>query len=105
MHQGKRAVLMPFAQLKQAAGCLRCIAHPQRLRIIDILLYGGERTVGEVAALCRLPQPATSEHLRQMSARGFLGKERRGRCVYYYVLEKQLESILQCIRTRYGKEI
>jgi DNA-binding MarR family transcriptional regulator len=104
MPQNEGKALMPFARLREAAGCLRCIAHPHRLRIIDILL-SGEHTVGEVAALCRLPQPATSEHLRQMSARGFLGKERRRRCVYYYVREKQLESILQCIRNRYGKEI
>ena len=95
--------LLPASVLKEAAECLRCIAHPQRLRIIDLLL-SDEYTVGQIAEECGMLQPATSEHLRLMSNKGFLKKEKRKTCMYYTVSEDQLKNILDCIRKKYVKE-
>lgn len=91
--------LMPLEYLKDAAECLKCIAHPQRIRIIEILLQGNF-SVEEIAALCELSQPATSGHLRLMEAKGLLTSERSGRTVYYSVAEPHLKGILDCIRAR-----
>lgn len=93
---------MPFDQLKQAAECLKCAAHPHRLRIIEILFLG-EFTVDEIAALCELSQPATSGHLRLMEAKGLLSSERFGRTVYYSIAEPQLKGIIDCVRGRYNQ--
>jgi len=95
--------LISWDHLQRAAECLKCIAHPMRLRIIE-LLHSGEYSVGELSRECGLNQPATSEHLRLMSAHGLLGKERRNRRMYYHILDVQLEGILECIHKRYGKE-
>lgn len=86
--------------LAQAAECLRVLAHAHRLRIIQLLL-GGEYTVGELAEACELPKAMTSEHLRLMQRCGFLDSEKRGRHVYYRVVEPHLASILQCIEARF----
>lgn len=93
------ADLIPLDQLKNAAECLKCTAHPHRLRIIDILFLG-KFTVDEIASLCELSQPATSGHLRLMEAKGLLSSERIGRTVYYAVAEPQLKGILECIKGR-----
>ena len=87
--------------LEQAADCLRIMAHPVRLRIVDILMQG-DFPVHEIAAMCDLPAHQTSEHLRLLQGRGFLESRRDGRTVYYRIASPQLPSLLRCIRKTCG---
>jgi DNA-binding transcriptional ArsR family regulator len=86
--------------LGQAAECLRVLAHPHRLRMIQMLL-AGEYSVGELAESCELPTAMASEHLRLMQRCGFLTAEKDGRKVFYRVVEPHLKSIMHCIETRF----
>ena len=43
-------------QLGEAAECLKAMAHPQRLRILQMLLHR-RFTVGEIAEACAVPSP------------------------------------------------
>lgn len=90
------------AGLRQAAECLRTLAHPSRLQIVQLLLTGRAFTVGELAEHCGLTQPVTSEHLRLLQRCGFLHNERQGRQVYYQVCEPHLADLMNCIRVRFG---
>ena len=87
--------------LGQAAECLRTLAHPHRLRMVQMLLQG-DYTVGELAAACDLPSPMASEHLRLMQRCGFLTSEKEGRKVFYRVAEPHLKNILKCVEDRFG---
>lgn len=87
--------------LRQAAECLRLLAHPHRLRMIQMLLQG-RYTVGELADACSITSPVASEHLRLMQRCQFLESVRDGRKVYYRVLEPHLKNILECIEGRFG---
>jgi DNA-binding transcriptional ArsR family regulator len=87
--------------LAQAAECLRALAHPHRLRMIQMLLQG-DYTVGELADACELPSAMASEHLRLMQRCGFLTSEKEGRKVYYRVCEPHVQSILNCVENRFG---
>ncbi|MCA9255382.1 MAG: winged helix-turn-helix transcriptional regulator [Candidatus Omnitrophica bacterium] len=93
--------LLPMEALEQAAECLRTLAHPHRLRIVQMLL-AGEYTVGELAEACGIASHVASEHLRLMKDRGLLGCERDGRCMYYHVAEDGLTSIMNCVEKRFG---
>jgi DNA-binding transcriptional ArsR family regulator len=86
--------------LGQAAECLKVLAHPHRLRMIQMLL-AGEYTVGELAEACELPNAMASEHLRLMQRCGFLMSEKNGRKVFYRVTEPHLANILRCIEERF----
>ncbi len=86
--------------MSRAAACLRTIAHPHRLRMIQMLL-GDEYTVGELARACGIAPHAASEHLGRMRDRGLLQSERRGREVYYQIAEQGLASIMSCIENRF----
>lgn len=88
---------MPLEHLRSAAECLKCVAHPHRLRIVEIL-FQGKFSVDEIAGLCELSQPATSGHLRLMEGKGLLKSSRSGRMVYYTVAEPRLEGIIDCVR-------
>lgn len=93
--------LTTLGALEQAAECLRTIAHPHRLRMIQMLLQG-RFTVGELAEACGIPSPMASEHLRLMQRCGLLRNEREGRKAYYQIAEPHLAHIMACIEGRFG---
>lgn len=96
------ANLVPLERLEMAAECLRTLAHPHRLRIVEMLLRG-RYTVGELAEACEIPSHMTSEHLRLMQRCGFLNSEKEGRFRYYTIAEPHLQEIMQCIQNKFGK--
>lgn len=87
--------------LGQAAECLRTLAHPHRLRMVQMLLQA-DFTVSQLAEACQLPSAMASEHLRLMQRCGLLDSERDGRRVFYRVAEPHLQHILNCIEARFG---
>jgi DNA-binding transcriptional ArsR family regulator len=93
--------LTSLESLGQAAECLRALAHPHRLRMIQMLLQA-EFPVAALARACEIPPAMASEHLRLMQRCGFLAAERRSRQVFYRVSEPHLASILACIEHRFG---
>jgi DNA-binding transcriptional ArsR family regulator len=94
--------LTDLDSLGQAAECLKVLAHPHRLRMIQMLLQA-PFTVGELAEACEIPSAMASEHLRLMQRCGFLDAERDGRKVYYQVTEPHLAQILGCIESRFAQ--
>ena len=82
--------------MSEAAECLRTIAHPHRLRILQILTQG-EHPVGALAEACELPSAMMSEHLRLMQRCHLLDSRREGRNVYYFIVEPHVTAILQCL--------
>lgn len=101
MSDATKVKLTSLEALGQAAECLRALAHPHRLRMIQMLL-GGKFTVGELAEACEIPSHMASEHLRLMQRCGFLKPEKDGRCVYYAVAEPHLANIMACVEARFG---
>jgi DNA-binding transcriptional ArsR family regulator len=93
--------MIELEALEKAAECLRTIAHPHRLRMIQLLLEH-RYTVGELAEACEIQSHMASEHLRLMKHCGLLEPEREGRKTYYRIVEPHLEGIMQCIRSRFG---
>jgi DNA-binding transcriptional ArsR family regulator len=93
--------LLSLEALSQAAECLKVLAHPHRLRMIQMLL-AGRYTVGELADACSIPSHMASEHLRLMQRCGFLSSTKEGRRAYYEIAEPHLAQILACIEERFG---
>lgn len=97
----KAPTLTDLAALEQAAECLKTLAHPHRLRMVQMLLQG-RYTVGELAEACGIPSHMASEHLRLMQRCGFLTSEKEGRKAYYQIAEPHLANIMGCIEARFG---
>jgi DNA-binding transcriptional ArsR family regulator len=97
----KATRLIEMAALEQAAECLKTLAHPHRLRICEMLLQG-EFTVGELAEACEIKSHVASEHLRLMKDRGLLDCDRRGRRIYYRIIESGLAALMGCVESRFG---
>lgn len=97
----KLRALTSLGALAQAAECLKTIAHPHRLRMIQMLLHG-RYTVGELAEACGIPSHMASEHLRLMQRCGLLNSEKDGRKAYYAIAEPHLANIMTCVEARFG---
>ena len=88
--------------LNAAAECLRILAHPHRLRMVQMLLQD-EYTVGELAEACGIASHMASEHLRLMQRCGFLDSVKDGRCRYYHIVEPHLANIMECVEKRFDR--
>ncbi len=93
--------LIDLEVMAQAAECLRTLAHPVRLRMVQMLLQNSY-TVGELAKACEVANHMASEHLRLMQRCGFLSRRKEGRFTYYEVAEPHLQDIMDCIVGRFG---
>jgi DNA-binding transcriptional ArsR family regulator len=98
----KSPVLTPLDALAEAAECLKTLAHPRRLRMVQMLLRG-RYTVGELAEACGIPSHMASEHLRLMQRCGLLTSEKDGRKAYYRSAEPHLANIMACVEARFGQ--
>jgi len=85
------------ARIERAAAILKTVAHPLRLRIVE-LLESGEKSVNELRDLLGVTQPLTSQHLSQMRMRGVLGSRRKGTLVYYSIANPDVVKVIHCIR-------
>jgi len=90
-------VQVETAQLQKAAEILKTVAHPVRLRIIDILEQG-ERSVNELSRLLNTAQPYTSQQLNLMKSKGILASRRDGNLMYYRVAHPSVVKVIHCVR-------
>jgi DNA-binding transcriptional ArsR family regulator len=97
----KTAKLTPLGALEQAAECLKTLAHPHRLRMVQMLLRD-RYTVGELAEACGIRGHMASEHLRLMQRCELLNSAKDGRKAYYGIAEPHLANIMACIERRFG---
>jgi DNA-binding transcriptional ArsR family regulator len=93
--------LTSWEGLGEAAECLKTLAHPHRLRMVQLVLQG-RYSVGELAEACGIPSHMASEHLRLMQRCGLMNAVKEGRTVYYTVAEAHLARIMACIEARFG---
>ena len=77
---------------------LRCLGHPVRLAILDLLGRRGELTVTEIYEALGIEQAVCSQHLTLMRDRGILEHRKDGVNVHYSVGEPRALQILACIR-------
>lgn len=89
---------------KQLAAILGCLGQPTRLEILKLLAHVSKdpdapgMPAGEIAAALRLAPPTLSFHLKDMTLRGLLKQQRRGRVVYYRAeLDLLLETLAQVV--------
>ena len=82
-------------EAERLAAALRVLADPARLRLLSILGAhpNGEACVCELTAPIGLSQPTVSHHLKVLADAGLVGREKRGRWVYFWVLPEPLELL------------
>jgi ArsR family transcriptional regulator len=88
--------------LENMAECLKVLAHPTRLKIIDILSKGGSFPVYCLAEICKKPHNQICAHLRLMKKCDIVGSKRKAKTVFYFINCDQIENLLKCMENKFN---
>jgi DNA-binding transcriptional ArsR family regulator len=83
---------------------LRAIANPRRRAMLE-LVWDGERSAGEIAALSGLTKPATSQHLRVLREAGLVRVRVAGNQRLYRSDTVRLEELRQALDAFWGERL
>lgn len=90
--------LVDASAVEDTANVLRCLGHPLRLRILDLLERAGEATVTEIYEALGVEQAVASQHLTTMRDKGILARRKDGVHVYYGIGDERALKVLACVR-------
>ncbi len=79
------------------AELFQALAHPTRIRILE-LLVGGERAVQDIQSALGLTQPVASQHLAVLRARLVVTVRREGTASYYDLRSPRIADLLAAAR-------
>ena len=82
----------------------RALAHPVRIRILEILVRG-DHTVQELQDALGLIQPIVSQHLAVLRHRGIVATEKQGVTVRYALRDPAVGELLDVARRLFGNHL
>lgn len=77
---------------------LKAIAHPLRLKILEVL-RAGELNVGEIEEAAQIGQPALSQQLGVLRKAGLVETRKEAKLVFYRLGEENLAEIADLIES------
>jgi DNA-binding transcriptional ArsR family regulator len=89
---------LPTALVDNTARVLKCLGHPLRLLILDLLDRAGEATVTEIHEGLGVEQAIASQHLTNMRDKGILVRRKEGVNVFYAIGDERALKVLACVR-------
>ncbi|MFC7788165.1 ArsR/SmtB family transcription factor [Microbacterium sp. MAHUQ-60] len=91
----------PLYEVK--AGLFKGLAHPIRIRILEVLSTVPEATVTELLHAVELEPSHLSQHLAVLRRNRLVVSERRGSLVHYRLAYPQVADLLRVARTLLGE--
>jgi len=82
----------------------RALAHPVRIRILEILVRGG-RTVQELQETLSLGQPIVSQQLAVLRTHGIVATEKKGASVRYTLRDGLVGELLDVARRIFNNQL
>ncbi len=82
---------------ERASNCIKALAHPIRLKIIEALRKG-EKSVSEIEDFCgNCSQSNISQHLSLMKLKGIIKSSKKGNHVFYSISKKDIYKALDLL--------
>ena len=82
----------------------RALAHPTRIRMLEILVRG-ERTVQELQEALALSQPVVSQQLAVLRSQGIVSAQKEGLSVRYALRDPLVGALLDVARTIFDNRL
>lgn len=93
-HRGSSVRGLDDRAAAELAERFKLLSDPHRLRIVYILVEGGEMCVNEIAEALASSESATSHQLRNLRLAGFVRSRRQGREMFYSVADSHIRLLL-----------
>jgi DNA-binding transcriptional ArsR family regulator len=84
-------------RIDKAAYVLKAVAHPLRIKIIQMLNDNKELNVSTIYKNLNAEQSLISHHLINMRDKGILDIRRSGKNIYYFLVDTAVADVIQCI--------
>jgi DNA-binding transcriptional ArsR family regulator len=84
-------------RIEKAAYVLKAVAHPLRIKIIQMLNENKELNVSTIYKNLNAEQSLISHHLINMRDKGILDIRRSGKNIYYFLVDNAISEIIECI--------
>ncbi len=94
---------LDIKHVQKAAGVLKSIAHPVRLRIIETLAQSKDCSVTKLCAQLKEEQAIVSKHLANLKRAGLVESRTDCNFRYYFIKNRNILNILDCIRKTCAK--
>lgn len=91
----------PLYEVK--AGLFKGLAHPIRIRILEVLSASPEVSVSDLLEVVELEASHVSQHLAVLRRNRLVVSERRGSLVYYRLAYPQVADLLRVARALLGE--
>ena len=96
---------MPATALQTfKAQFFRALAHPVRIKILEILI-GGDRSVQELQEALKLDQPVVSQQLAVLRNQGIVTAEKKGLSVRYALRDPAVGELLDVARRIFNNHL
>ncbi|MFD2572403.1 ArsR/SmtB family transcription factor [Spirosoma soli] len=84
-------------RIDKAAYVLKAVAHPLRIKIIQMLNDNKELNVSTIYKNLNAEQSLISHHLINMRDKGILDIRRSGKNIYYFLVDTAVAEVIDCI--------
>jgi len=90
---------LPSPQLQTLkAEFFRALAHPVRIRLLEVLVTDGDTSVQDLQRALSIDQPIVSQQLARLRASGIVVARKRGAMTEYAVSDPLLKDLLRIAR-------
>jgi DNA-binding transcriptional ArsR family regulator len=96
-------MLLPDLQLFKAE-FFKALAHPVRIRLLEVLRHG-ERSVQELQAALTVDQSTVSQHLAILRAKHVVASRKEGTTVRYAVRDARVGALLDVSRAIFNAQL
>lgn len=93
----KTTVMDDEKRIDKTAYVLKAVAHPLRIKIIQMLHRNTELNVSTIHKNLNAEQSLISHHLINMRDKGILDIRRSGKNIYYFLVDNSVSEIIECI--------
>lgn len=95
---------VPHSLQRFKADMFKALAHPTRIRILE-LLRSGEKTVSQLQEALQLEGSTVSQQLAVLRNRSIVDGRKEGSLVYYRIHDKQVTELLDVARRMFNRHL
>lgn len=93
------------AKYESRAKVLKALAHPARLKLIDVLAEHDQVCVCDLTEVIGSDISTVSRHLTQLKNAGIVDSDKQGQMVFYRLRVKCLKSLFACIESVVKRQV
>lgn len=98
--------MSPSAELQTLkAEFFRALAHPVRIRLLEVLVAGGQTSVQDLQRALGIDQPIVSQQLARLRTSGIVVARKQGPTIRYAVADARIGSLLKVARQILNRQL